>query len=113
MQRVSTQLDEVFYNASTQCFEALVTVHAATGPARYACAIDAPITMPFEAAASGLATQALRRHAGGRGLHSQFNPAPPAAPRTRSGRAPFDLRGWLEQLVSRPGTSDQSGQRAA
>ncbi|WP_299609173.1 orotidine 5-phosphate decarboxylase [uncultured Tateyamaria sp.] len=66
MQTVPLQLSDVIYNAATQSFEALVTVHDAQGPRSYACAIDAPITMEFEDAAEGLATQAMRRHTHGR-----------------------------------------------
>ena len=63
MQTVPLQLSDVIYNAATQSFEALVTVHDAGQARSYACAIDAPITMEFADAASGLATQAMRRAA--------------------------------------------------
>lgn len=66
MQTVPLQLSDVIYNAATQSFEALVTVHDASGERSYACAINAPITMAFEDAAEGLATQAMRRHTHGR-----------------------------------------------
>lgn len=66
MTTVPLQLSDVIYNAATQSFEALVTVHDPNGARRYACAIDAPITMEFEDAAAGLATQAIRRHGRGR-----------------------------------------------
>ncbi|MEL6464214.1 MAG: orotidine 5-phosphate decarboxylase [Pseudomonadota bacterium] len=66
MQTVPLQLSDVIYNAATQSFEALVTVHDAGRVRSYACAIDAPITMEFEEAAEGLATQAMRRHTRGR-----------------------------------------------
>ncbi|WP_152612983.1 orotidine 5-phosphate decarboxylase [Tateyamaria sp. ANG-S1] len=62
MQTVPLQLSDVIYNAATQSFEALVTVHDTDGAHSYACAIDAPITMAFEDAAAGLAKQAMRRH---------------------------------------------------
>lgn len=65
MQTVPLQLSDVIYNAANQSFEALVTVHDASGARSYACAIDAPITMEFEDAARGLSTQALRRHTHG------------------------------------------------
>ena len=65
MHTVPLQLNDVIYNAATQSFEALVTVHDASGQQRYACAIDAPIDMEFRDAAKGLSRQALRRH--GRG----------------------------------------------
>jgi len=66
MQTVPLQLSDVTYNAATQSFEALVTVHEPSGARSYACAIEAPITMEFAEAADGLATQALRRHVRGR-----------------------------------------------
>ncbi|WP_299298205.1 orotidine 5-phosphate decarboxylase [uncultured Tateyamaria sp.] len=66
MQTVPLQLTDVIYNAATQTFEARVTVHDRKGAHSYACAIDAPITMEFEDAAAGLATQAMRRHVHGR-----------------------------------------------
>ncbi|MEM6372066.1 MAG: orotidine 5-phosphate decarboxylase [Pseudomonadota bacterium] len=62
METVPLQISDVIYNAATQSFEALVRVHDATGTRRYACAIDAPIDMPFKEAARGLSRQALRRH---------------------------------------------------
>lgn len=67
----SVELDNVIYNAASQAFEALVTVTSPTGTRSYACAIDAPITMSFADAASGLATQALRRDHAGRGLRAR------------------------------------------
>ncbi|WP_299694450.1 orotidine 5-phosphate decarboxylase [uncultured Tateyamaria sp.] len=83
MQTVPLQLSDVIYNAATQSFEALVTVHDHSGARSYACAIDAPITMEFHDAAQGLATQAMRRHTHGRadGTHM-----PSATPSTRAGR---------------------------
>jgi hypothetical protein len=88
MQTVPLQLSDVVYNASTQSFEALVTVHDARGARSYACAIDAPITTEFEAAARGLATQAIRRHTHGR---SDTTKMPSAAVQQRAGR-PAGLR---------------------
>lgn len=96
MQMLPTQLDNVHYNASTQRFEALVTVHESGRAKRYACEIDAPITMTYEDAVSGLATQALRRHRQPRGLQSEIM-RQLAVQRAR--RAKFDLRGWLQGLV--------------
>ncbi|WP_223424152.1 orotidine 5-phosphate decarboxylase [Tateyamaria pelophila] len=60
------QLSDVIYNAATQSFEALVTLHDNRGSRTYACAIDAPINMNFEDAAARLAAQAKRRHNVGR-----------------------------------------------
>jgi len=62
MHTIPLQLSDVIYNAATQSFEALVTVHDASGQQRYVCAIDAPIDMAFEDAAQGLTKQALRWH---------------------------------------------------
>ncbi len=84
MQTVPLQLSDVIYNATTQAFEALVTVHDTHGTRSYACAIDAPITMEFEDAAQGLATQAMRRHTFGR---SDASHMPSAMPPVRAGRA--------------------------
>lgn len=66
MPTVPLQLSDVIYNAATQSFEALVTLHDNRGAHSYACAIDAPIDMEFENAAAGLAAQAKRRHDDGR-----------------------------------------------
>jgi len=62
MQTIPLQLSDVIYNPANQTFQALVSVHDASGARRYACEIDAPIDMEFEDAASGLSRQALRRH---------------------------------------------------
>ena len=62
MPTVPLQLSDVIYNAATQSFEALVTLHDNRGTRSYACAIHAPIDMNFEDAAAGLAAQAKRRH---------------------------------------------------
>ena len=86
MQIVPLQLSDVIYNAANQTFEALVTVHDASGARSYACAIDAPITMEFEDAASGLSTQAMRRHAHGYAdsARTATSPAPQRAGRLAS-----------------------------
>ena len=65
-----------------------------TGARSYACAIDAPITMEFADAASGLATQAMRRHARG---HADATRLPPATPSPRAGR----MTGWRKLIVAR------------
>jgi len=94
MQTVPLQLSDVIYNAATQSFEALVTVHDDHGARSYACAIDAPITMEFRDAANGLATQAMRRHTHGRadGAHM-----PSATPQPRAGR----MTGWRRLVLDR------------
>ncbi|MEP4195023.1 MAG: hypothetical protein ABJL99_05225 [Aliishimia sp.] len=75
MQTLKTETTDVIYNAAAQSFEAKVTVHEADQSVTYACAIDAPITMSFEDAAEGLATQALRRHNVPDGLRSYWSKA--------------------------------------
>ena len=83
MHTVPLQLSDVIYNAATQSFEAVVTVHDTSGARSYACAIDAPITMAFKDAAKGLATQAMRRHTHGRADRVHM---PSATPSPRAGR---------------------------
>ena len=93
------QLSDVRYNAGTQAFEASVTVHDNAIVRRYACAISAPITMPFEDAARGLAKQAVRRHQQRGGLFSEVGR--PVVP-YRSGRPGVAPMRWLQSLVNRP-----------
>ncbi|KEJ90347.1 hypothetical protein [Sulfitobacter donghicola] len=95
MKQTKIQLNDVIYNAATQCFEALVTVSDDQRKKRYACAIEAPINMTFEQAAEGLKKQAMRKHVSGRSLFSQVLPHRPSV---RAGRAAFDPKSWLEQL---------------
>ena len=102
MQSYPTELSDVIYNAATQCFEARVTVYDAGRPRSYACAIEAPITMTFEDAAKGLATQARRRHVARRGLASHFTAA---RARPRAGRKGSDPVRWLERLINPAGQS--------
>jgi hypothetical protein len=98
MQRHTVELNNVIYNATSQRFEALATVHNGVETRKFACAIDAPIDMSFEDASEGLATQALRRHAGRNGLSSKqvFNPimaqrAMRAAKPTKRAFDPFEM----------------------
>jgi hypothetical protein len=100
MQTQITQLSDVTYNAASRCFEALVTLHDAGQPRRYACAIAAPITTPFAVAAKGLITQALRQHRAGSAPSSQF--AGQTA-RPRAGRPAFDPARWLQSVLDRLG----------
>lgn len=100
MQTYQTQLSDVIYNASTQCFEALVTLHDGGKARRYACAINAPITMTFKDAASGLTKQAQRRHETRHGLGSHFSAA---RARPRAGRMGLDPVRWLESLMNKTG----------
>ncbi|KZY25995.1 MULTISPECIES: orotidine 5-phosphate decarboxylase [unclassified Sulfitobacter] len=100
MQTRQIQLTEVIYNAANQTFEALVTVNDGDLTRKYACAIDAPISMSFEDAADGLRRQALRRYEVRGGLYSEARPHVPAL---RAGRPAFDPRRWLEGLMRLPG----------
>ena len=72
MRNLPTEISNVAYNAAEQMFEAIVTVHDGGAVHRYACAIDAPISMSYARAADGLARQALRKHGAPRGLRSWF-----------------------------------------
>jgi len=92
------QLSEVIYNAATQSFEALVTVYSGDTARRYPCAINAPITMSFDDAATGLTRQALRRH---RSNSAEFAELRPHVPSQRAGRQGFDPKAWLESLVQK------------
>ena len=100
MQNYPIQLSDVIYNAATQTYDALVTVHDSVASRKYACSVQAPITMTFEDAAKGLRKQALRRHAQNRGMYSQQRSG---AARQRAGRVVVDPMRWLEQLVNLPG----------
>ena len=102
-EKPAIQINEVIYNASTQCFEALVSVETGLRAAKYPCAIEAPITMSFEDASVGLATQALRRHKQRDGMQSQMRKH---APMLRAGRQRFDPRTWLAQFGF--GATDQA-----
>ncbi|MCX7557932.1 orotidine 5-phosphate decarboxylase [Sulfitobacter sp. F26204] len=93
------QLAEVRYNAASQQFEASVHVHDNTILRTYACAISAPISMPFEEAAKGLAKQAIRRHVSRGGL---FSHSVALIRQNRAGRRSFEAMRWLENLVKRP-----------
>jgi len=94
------QLTDVIYNAANQCFEALVTVHDEDNSRKYACAINAPITMSYAQAADGLSRQALRRHQLRGGM---FSETPRHVPTQRAGRKPFDPLHWLENIMHLPG----------
>ena len=96
------QLSDVRYNAAARAFEATVTVHDNATVRRYACAIEAPITMDFQTAAKGLARQAIRRHQQRGGLFSEVTSI---QARLRPARRGFDATRWLERLMSRPDRS--------
>jgi hypothetical protein len=96
MQTRQIQMNDVIYNATEQCFEALVTVHDGDRSRRYACAINAPMTMSFDQAAEGLTRQAERRHMGRGGMHSEIRNIKPSP---RSGRQRFDPKAWLQSVA--------------
>lgn len=100
MQSQPIQISDVIYNAGTQSFDALVIVHDGAQSRKYACSINAPINMTFKDAAFGLQKQAMRRHRTKRGIFSEVRNN---AARPRAGRASFDPRHWLQQLVNLPG----------
>lgn len=93
------QLTDVIYNAANQTFEATVTLYDAGNVRRYACAINAPITMSFEDAAKGLKTNALRQHTKQSGLSSFLQLSPSAKP---AQQRRFDLGRWLQDLMQQP-----------
>jgi hypothetical protein len=101
MNTESIQISEVYYNASNQCFEGLVTIHQAGASRRYACAIDAPITMSFQDAAHGLRKHALRRHENDGG--ALYSETPMATAKHRAGGRNFNARRWLGGIMKRPG----------
>lgn len=94
------QMNDVIYNAAEQCFEALVTVHDGECTRKYACSINAPMSISFADAAAGLRKQAERRHTGHGGIYSEtvLDAASPRAGRTR-----FDPKAWLAHVVTLPG----------
>lgn len=59
MYDIKTQIGDVRYNASEQCFEALVTFHTPTGRVRVAASFAAPMSTEFETASRGLWQSAL------------------------------------------------------
>ena len=100
MQTRQIQMNDVIYNAAEQCFEALVTVHDGDRSRKYACAINAPMTMSFDQAAKGLTKQAERRHLSRGGMYSEIRAQKPAQ---RSGRPRFDPKAWLRHVAHLPG----------
>ncbi len=99
MNSPTVRIDHVHYNAASQSFEATVTVYGRHLARKFACSINAPITMSFEDAASGLAKQATRRFEKRQGLRSTLIAS---APKHRAGRNGFDPVTWLQGLLGRP-----------
>ena len=95
MTQTQARLSQVIYNAATQTFDALATVTTQTGTKTFPCSIEAPITMSFERAATGLKTKALRTSAKGNSIYSQTRHRMAAV---RAGRPRFEPRVWLAQL---------------
>ena len=83
----TVELQNVIYNAASQCFEGLATVHAGPASRSIACAINAPIDMSFKDASQGLSAQALRRFNGASELSASI-PQNTQHRQTRAGRAP-------------------------
>ena len=108
MQTRQIQMNDVIYNAAEQCFEALVTVHDGDRSRKYACAINAPMTMSFDQAAKGLTKQAERRHISRGGMYSEIvlgsiqKPGCAMSP-TFPAFAPPDLQFRRNCLRARPG----------
>lgn len=100
MKTPNVQLSNVVYNAAEQSFEARATVYGADGARIYPCAIEAPITMSFEGAAAGLATQALRRHRSRNGLRACILPPAPQAVRPVRRTRRFDAFQMLRRLAA-------------
>ena len=99
MNSSTIRMDNVHYNAANQSFEAAVTVYGRHSTRKFACSINAPITMSFEDAASGLAKQAMRRFEGRRGLQSALAVSPP---KQRADHGGFDPVNWLQGLLGHP-----------
>ncbi|MEM7521102.1 MAG: orotidine 5-phosphate decarboxylase [Pseudomonadota bacterium] len=93
------ELSDVRYNAGTQSFEASVTVHDNATVRRYACAMQAPITMAFDDAAKGLAKQAIRRHQRRGGLFSDMTDRVQNVPARMTRRT---AKRWLARLIDLP-----------
>ena len=99
----SIELSNVIYNAADQSFEAMATIRQAGVTRKLACAINAPIQMPFEDAAQGLMTHALRNFSGRPGLASQYisdTPAPQRAGRAERKPQKFDAFAMLRRLAA-------------
>ena len=62
MTPIKVELKNVSYNATTQTFEALATLHDSGQRHSYARIIEAPITMEFADASRRLSRQAFRLH---------------------------------------------------
>ena len=90
------QLSDVIYNAAEQSFEALVCVYDDNSVRKYACSIDAPITMSYAEAAEGLSKQAIRRHETRGGMYSEVSRHLPVQ---RAGRKSLEALRWLEAIV--------------
>ena len=103
MQIRPVQLTDVTYNAAEQAFDALVSVYDDNAVKKYACSIEAPITMSYAEAAEGLKVQALRCHQQQKGMVSEVSRHMPTP---RAGREPVNAFRWLNAIMS-------PGQRAA
>ena len=83
----SERISDVIYNAANQSFEATVTLFEGGLPVRYACQVNAPITLSFEDASNRLIAQARRQQKSPAGLRARAMPTlaatAPRHPRTR------------------------------
>lgn len=71
MQNPLAQVSNVTYNASSQCFEAVVTLHIGNALVHVASAFHAPINTSFRIISGGLARIALRDMENGNALLSR------------------------------------------
>ena len=84
MSDMTPRIHDVRYNATEQCFEALVTLHTPAGRVHVASQFNAPITTEFEAASRGLLNAALLAMTDQSALKSREMRAPVVPPRSRS-----------------------------
>lgn len=73
MKTFKTEVQNLTYNAATQCFEALVVLHTFSGQVTYATSAYGPMDTEFEAIAKTMTDQALSRHGvRDHGMRSRF-----------------------------------------
>ncbi|WP_420862146.1 orotidine 5-phosphate decarboxylase [Algirhabdus cladophorae] len=62
MTQFKTEVQNLTYNAATQCFEALVVLHSFSGQVTYATSAFGPMDTDFKTIAKTMTDQALARH---------------------------------------------------
>ncbi len=77
MCKTKARIEQIRYNATEQCFEALVTLQAETGAMRIPCQLAAPITAEFDEVAEGLTREALRLANAQNAMKSRMKMVPP------------------------------------